>query len=355
LCMMVILSVLFVTGCQKKKVETGGLNRSLDNTDLIGPGKGKDFGFGPIGYDMDEMVKRLGTENVKKLRIGVSLTSLGSQWMVQWSDEIVDLGKKYGFSVVVLSADSDIQKQADDFKSLQSQQVDGILTYAGNASALAQTMTEVNKSGIPIVSCIGGLTPETKIAAFINVSEAGKGAMIADKIALEANGAERNILVSCASIDFPILNNRLKGFEEEAKKYPNLKIVERRLAEGSETNFLDVIKEGLLANENVDTAFGSFSWPLMGAYNAGKQLKRNLRIYGVDADEALIQLLNQGDMFQGLQVNWAGPNAYLTLFTLFRILAGEKVPYENWEPEAYAMFYTTKKDAPMVLKLLYNK
>jgi len=353
LCMMVILSAVSIIGCKGKK--TGAtLNQSLNNNDLIGRGKGKDFGFGPIGYDLDALVQRLGPEAVKKLRIGVSLTSMSTQWQIQWLDELKILADKYGFRIVALSADSDIQKQAADFKSLQSQQVDGILTYAGNALALALTMTEVNNSGIPIVSAIG-VAPEAKIAAYLNVSEEAKGAIIADMIDAESPGKERNVIVSCASIDFPVLNARSRAFEKRVnEKYPHIKI-DKRLAEGTETAFLDVIKEGLLANDKIDSVYGTFTWPVMAAYNAGKQLNRNLRIYGNDADEAVLQLMINGDMIVGLQVNFAAPNAYQSLFTLFRILGGEKIPVENWESEVYAMFYATRKEGPEIMKILYGK
>ena len=353
LCVLVFLSTLAVTGCQKK-AETGRLNQSLDNTDLIGPGKGKDYGFGAVGYDMDGLIQRLGPDNVKKLKIGVEVWGLTTQWLIQYTDECKELAKQYGFEVVILSADADIQKQADDFKSFQNMQVDGIITYLGNAAAIAQVLTEVNQT-IPIISSVGVLPPEVKIAGAINVSEEAKGAMLVDKIAEEANGAPRYILASCASIDFPVLNDRLKGFKSQISKYPNLKIVVESLAEGTETNFLDVIKEGLLAHEEVDTTFGSFSWPIMGAYNGGKQLNRKLKIYGCDADEAMLDLLIAGDMITGLQVNWPGPVAYLSLFNLFRVLGGEKIPFITYEPELYAKYFCSQKDGPKVKQILYGK
>lgn len=352
-CAAVILSITVITGCKGK--DTGsGLNQSLNNADLISDGKGKDFGFGPIGFDLDTLVDRLGRDNVKKLRIGVSMASLGTQWMDQFAEEIQSLGRQYGFDVVVLSAESNEQKQADDLKSFQSQQVDGILIYPHNPEALAQTMTEVHASGIPIVSCVA-VDPAARIAGYVNVSQEAKGAMMADHVAKDAGGAERNIMVSDAGVVFPVLNDRLKGFEDQLKKYPNLKIVEKRLAAGDAASYLDVINEGLLANDTVDVVYATFAWPILGAYNAGKQLNRNLLIYGVDADESLLQLLAAGDMITGLHAQFAGANAYTTLFTLFRYLAGEQIPYETWEADAYANLYASKENAALVMSLLYGK
>jgi hypothetical protein len=62
-----------------------------------------------------------------------------------------------------------------------------------------------------------------------------------------------------------------------------------------------------------------------------------------------------GDLIQGVHVQFANANAYTTLFLLFRVLAGEKIPYETWEAESYAMLYAGRKDAPMVMNLLYGK
>ena len=353
LCVLVVVLAVFAGCSGKKDTAVSGLKQSLDNTDLIGLDKGKDLGFGPIGYDLDALVDRLGREEVKKLRIGVSAYSMVTEWMVIWADELRALAKEYGFQIVVLSADYDPQKMAEDLKSLQGQQVDGIIAFASNAAALALPMTEIYNAGVPIV-CSVPAAPDARVSGSINVRQDGKGVRVADGVGADANGAERFVMLADVATDSPILNDRRRGFESRInEKYPNIKIVDLR-RELTETGFVDVIKEGLLANDKIDTVVGTSAVSIVAAYNAVKQLNRKVAVYGVENNEMLVRLLAEGDTVKGLHVQFANQNAYITLFCLLRAIAGEQLPPVTWEPEAYAFFYATEKEAPQVLNFLYG-
>ncbi len=322
-----------------------------DNTDLIGEGKGHDYGLGPTGFDLDALVDRIGKDEVAKLRVGISVSQQSNNWQIMWAEEFRRLAAKYGFEVTILSADNDITKQADDLKSLQSQQVDGVIIYVSNADALAAPITEIYRADIPIISALpvgrGG-----RASGAINVLQEDKGAMIADKVAEDAGGKEIYAMMMDNSNDMPILRARITGFIARAKeKYPNIHIVDER-RERSEDGWLNVAKEGLLANEDINTIVATYTLPMMGGYNAAKQLNRDIAVYGVDADEVTLKLLRDGEI-RGLHVQWPQAQAYTCLFTLFRALTGEELPEITWEPAEYAMSYATRDDAPWILDLLY--
>ena len=347
LCVIMITLPVFAGGKKDAAVE---VSKSTNNKDLIGPNLGPDYGFGPVGFDMETLIKRLGPDAVKGLKIGISVSTQSNNWQIMWANEFRNLANKYGFSVIILSADNAVEKQAQDLRDLRSQQVDGIIIYVSNANALAQPITEIFNAGIPIISALpvgqGG-----RASGAINVLQEDKGGMIADKVAEDANGQPRTVMIMDNSNDMPILRARVNGFVSQAAKYPNIRIVDER-KERTEDGWLDVAKQGLLANPNIDTIVATYTLPMMGGYNAAKQLGRRANIYGVDADEVTLKLLKDGEL-NGLHVQWPQVQAFTCLFTLLRVIGGETVPEITWEPANYAMSYARRADADKILQLLY--
>jgi ribose transport system substrate-binding protein len=348
LCVLILAGTVFAGG----KQDSGPmLNKSTNNQDLVKPGLGKDYGFGPVGFDFDALVKRLGPEAVKRLKIGISVPSLAAYWYIGWVDEAKDLAKQYGFEVVVLSGEADATKQAEDMRAFRSQQVDGIVIFAMNADALASTITEVYNSGIPIVSCVP-VAPGTKVSTSINVSQAAKGAMIADRMAQDANGQPRNVLIFDRATDIPIFRTRVQGFRDQvAAKYPNIKIIEER-RENSDDAFLNLAKESFMTKEEINVVLCPFVLPLIAAQKAAQELGRadKTYFYGIDTDEAGLLMLREGK-FTGVHIQWPKPQMATCLFNLFRVFGGEQLPEFVWESDAYAMFYASKNEADLALRI----
>jgi ABC-type sugar transport system substrate-binding protein len=325
---------------------------AANNDDLVGPGLGVDYGFGKIGFDLDTLVKRMGPDKVRGLRIGIGVNTLQNNWQLMWVDEFERLATKYGFRVSVLSANDDSVKQADDLKDFESQQVDGVILFPHSTSAASAPATALNRI-IPVVTAIPLSSSDAVVACTINVKQTAKGAMIADKVAADAKGTPVKILTIDHSDDISILNDRIKGFAEQAaKNYPNLAIVAQRY-DKTDDGWLNVAKEALLANDAITVIVASYSRPMMGGYNAAHQLGRNdIKVYGVDADEVTLKLLEEGKI-QGLHVQWPQAQAYTCLFTMLRVLNGDQLPPVVWEADSYAMSYATRDDAKKMLDILY--
>ena len=342
--LMTLFSAVFSLG-----ISSSYAAEASNNDDLVAPGLGENYGFGAIGFDMDTLVKRIGTDKVKNLRIGVSVNTQQNNWQLMWVDEFQRLSKKYGFKLSVLSADDDSVKQADDLKTLETQSVDGIIVFPHSTSAASGPVSALYGK-IPVVSAIPIL--DVKVVSTINVKQTDKGAMIADKVAEDAKGENLNVLMLSHSDDIAILKDRIDGFTASAKKYPNIKIVAERV-DKSDDGWLNVAKEALLANDNINTIVATYTRPMMGGYTAAKQLgRKDVRVYGVDADEGTLQLLEKGEI-KGLHVQWPQAQAYTCLFQMLRVLNGDKVAPVFWESPNYAMSYARQTEAKKALDLLY--
>jgi len=323
-----------------------------DNSDLLDPDKGPDLGIGPIGHDLDELVRRMGPEYVSSLKIGVSLASMSNDWFISYANEMKHFGELYGFEVKVLSAENDPVRQSNDLKSFQSQQMDGIVAHVATVDAVGTTITELHDAGIPIVNTV--LIPDyIRIAAHLNSSEWGKGAALADMLAKDAEdlGRDAYILMLGYSVEMPLLQSREDGFMARCEEFSNVHVVDLRRS-NSMDGLLNVALETMTVNEHINTVFAPFMSGMVTGVTASDQLGRNARIYGVDADEANLRLLGEGKI-HGILVNWAKVNASLALFTLLRCLNGEEVDREIWEPDNYVMGIATAENYEIFIRNLY--
>ena len=157
----VVALSLMLTGCsgggsgksssEEPASETS--DKASNNDDLLADGIGKDYGLGPVGFDLDTLVERMG-EEVSNLTIGVSSTSLTSPWVIDWCDELSKLGNEYGFEVVMLngSNNNDPTQQASDLKSMQTQQVDGVIVFCEFPDAVTPVLNELHNLSLIHIS-----------------------------------------------------------------------------------------------------------------------------------------------------------------------------------------------------------
>ncbi|MDR1246186.1 MAG: sugar ABC transporter substrate-binding protein [Clostridiales Family XIII bacterium] len=323
----------------------------VDNDDLVGSGIGYDYGLGPIGFDLDAMVDRIGRDKVKNLRLGVTVNSGIDAWPKAWGEEFNALSEKYGFTATVLYADFDSVKEADNIATFKNQQVDGIV-ISPIGPTIAQTLTELYGS-IPTVTCIP--VAGAKVNVTVDVDQEAKGRMVADRVAEDANGEERNVMLINNAADIPQFTARVEAFNAQCEeKYPNLHVV-ATVAETTVDGFLNIAKSTLTAHPEIDTIFAPYADPMMGGYNAAVQLGRtDIKLYGTDADETMLNLLKEGEIITGLHVQFAIPQADQCFFNLLRVLSGEPdVPEVSWEAGDYAMFYAKADDVDLMLHMLY--
>lgn len=335
----------------KKEAPAGDVN----NEDLMGEGKGKDYGLGPCGFDLDGLIERIGADEVKKLRIGVSVSQQVNDWQIAWAEEFRRLGDEYGIDIQVLSADDDPAKDVENMKTFAAQDVDAIIIYPKSFASASGTMSEINPT-IPVINSLGDGVTQVDVSVEENTPQALMAYTTADQMAEDANGEDRYVLVLDNSSDVFYLRERREGFKEYVEeKYPNIHVVDVRL-DKTEDGWLNQAKESMLANPEINAIFATYTLPMMGGYNAAQQLGiKDMSIYGIDANEATLDLLKAGEI-QGLYIQFPTVHAYWTLFNTLRVISGEKVePVHQDFPETspYAVYTATPDTAAEAKGILY--
>lgn len=124
------------------------------------------------------------------------------------------------------------------------------------------------------------------------------------------------------------LDQRAKGFKEEiAAKYPGLKLVADKVADGQATTALNIMTDLITANPDLKGVFAS---NLIMAQGAGQAVAENklqgkIALVGFDNDEKLVKFLGDGVIY-ALIVQDPYRMGYDGIKTALEASKGEKVP-----------------------------
>ena len=124
------------------------------------------------------------------------------------------------------------------------------------------------------------------------------------------------------------LDQRAKGFKEQiAAKYPGMKLVADKYADGMATTGLNMMTDLITANPNLRGVFAS---NLIMSQGAGQAIAENkagdtIKVVGFDSDDKLVKLLADGHL-AAIVVQDPFRMGYDGIKTALAASKGEKVP-----------------------------
>ncbi len=152
---------------------------------------------------------------------------------------------------------------------------------------------------------------------------------LADAIKAKTGKAEGEVALITALPGVGSLDQRAKGFKDTlAAKYPGIKLVSEKVADGQATTGLNIMTDLITANPNL---VGVFASNLPMAQGAGQALAENadaqkkLVLVGFDSDDKLVGLLKQG-VISALIVQDPYRMGYDGVKTALAASKGESVP-----------------------------
>ncbi len=151
---------------------------------------------------------------VSRGTIGASLLTLDNPFFKVIGDNIAAEGKKHGYDTIVVSADKDVAKQANQVKDFIVQGVVAIVLSPCQSKAIVPVIQEANAAGIPVFTVdIPCNEPGVKIVTQIATDNYG-GGKEAGQAMIEALGEAGG---KVAILHFPQAEScqlRVKGFKE---------------------------------------------------------------------------------------------------------------------------------------------
>jgi len=231
-------------------------------------------------------------EELKDVRIGLSMSTLNNPFFVYLKDMVVQEAKKQGFEVIVVDAQNDSAKQNNDVEDLIQRGVDAVLINPTDSSAISTAVQTANLVGIPVITIdrsadkgdvasliasdnvVGG-----KMAAQYIIDQLGEGAVVAELEGIPGTSAARE---------------RGEGFHSLADT--KLNVVVKQAADFDRTKGLNVMENLLQGNPNIQAVFAQNDEMALGAIEAISSSGKDILVVGFDGSADALQAIKDGKL-----------------------------------------------------------
>ena len=227
-------------------------------------------------------------------------------------------------------SESDINGQISILENAVSEKPAAIVISPTQYQALGKPIDEAAKK--TIIVGIDSAADTKAFVSFLQTDNVQGGRAAADAlataIAAKYGKPEGDVALITSLPGVGSLDQRAKGFKEEiAAKYPGLKLVADKVADGMATTALNIMTDLITANPNLRGVFAS---NLIMAQGAGQAIAENkvadkIKLVGFDSDPKLIKLLSDGTI-SALIVQDPFRMGYDGVKTALEASKGEKVP-----------------------------
>ena len=243
-------------------------------------------------------------------------------------------GKDLDVNVQELGAQSeaDINGQIGILENAVSGKPAAVVISPTQFAALGPAITEAAKQ-VKIIG-IDSAADSKSFTSFLTTDNVQGGRAAADALAAaitqQYGAAEGDIALITSLPGVGSLDQRAKGFKEQlAAKYPKLKLIADRVADGQPTTGLNIMTDLITASPNLRGVFAS---NLIMAQGAGQAIAENdlgekIKLIGFDNDERLVSFLNEG-VIAALVVQDPYRMGYDGVKTALAASKGEAVPAE---------------------------
>ncbi len=240
-------------------------------------------------------------------------------------------GKDLGVNVPELGAqsESDINGQISILENAVAEKPAAVVISPTEFKALGKPIDEAAKK-VPIIG-IDSAADSKAFTSFLTTDNVQGGRIAADGLAqaiTEKYGkAEGDVALITSLPGVGSLDQRAKGFKEEiAAKYPGLKLVADKVADGKATTALNIMTDLITANPDLRGVFAS---NLIMAQGAGQAVAENkkadtIKLVGFDNDDKLVGFLKDGTIY-ALVVQDPYRMGYDGIKTALAASKGEKV------------------------------
>lgn len=236
-----------------------------------------------------------------KARIEVIVKATTSQYWATVFDGARAASKVLGVHIDTLgaAAETDVAREVSITENAIAKHPTAIVIAATNAVALAKPIEDATAAGIPVIM-IDSSAKTDKYVTFLATNNVTGGQKAADEIAncvkARTGKPAGDVAYLTALAGAQSLNDRDKGFVEELKKYPEMKIVDHRVGNNDASKALSDSEDILTKNPNLVGIFADNELEGDGAGTAlnekGKASKVCLVSFDTSAQE--LSFLSKG-------------------------------------------------------------
>jgi len=227
--------------------------------------------------------------------VAVTVGDLGNPFFVQIAHGAEAQAKKYNPAVkfTAESSNYDVNNQTNQMDNFVSSGVNLILLNAADSKGIAPAVLRAKAAGITVVAV--DVAAEGGVDATVTSNNKQAGELDCKYVADRLKGKGQVVIVNGPPVS--AVTDRVAGFVEVIKQYPDIKIVSQdQNAGGSRDGGLRVMTDLLTAFPKIDAVFAINDPTAIGCDLAAKQAQRkDFFIVGVDGAPDVVPSLKDPD------------------------------------------------------------
>jgi len=211
------------------------------------------------------------------------------------NDAAKELGAKNGVNITIdwrTPNTEDAQVQAQRIGQAVNDGADAVLISCSDAAKVTGAINDAVGKGVPVMT-FDSDAPDSKRFAFYGANDEEAGAQVMSELSKVING-KGNVAILAGNQNAPNLQKRVKGVQDEAKKYPGIKIVGVfNHAETAQDASAEVTKD-MNAHPEITAWAMIGGWPLFATSLLTSLDPNKVKIVSVDALPEELPYIDKG-------------------------------------------------------------
>lgn len=216
--------------------------------------------------------------------IGVSLLTVQHQFYQDLRAGLEAAAKADGYELIVVSAEFDPARQANQVDEFIVQHVDAIVLCPSDSRSVGSSIVAANDAGIPVFTAdIANTSPMGEVVSHIASDNIQGGREAAKLMATAINKKGKVAILSHPEV--ASVTDRVRGFKEQLKEYSGIELVAELSADGKRDKAVRVMEDLLQSNPDLNGVFGINDDSALGALAAVEAAGKTgqVAIIGYDA------------------------------------------------------------------------
>jgi len=232
------------------------------------------------------------------LTIGVTLLTRTHPFYQDLEAGLQEAAKENGYTLLVTAGEFDVAKQKDQIQDFIVRKVDAIIVSPCDSKSIGTAIAAANAAGIPVFTAdIACLAEGVKVICHTASDNVAGGRLAAQAISQAIGGSGTVAIIDHPEVESVI--QRVKGFEEELAKSPNITVVAKLSGHGVKDQAFRTTEDILQAHPDLSAIFGINDDSALGALaaveKAGKSGK--VKIIGFDAVPEAREAIKAGKIY----------------------------------------------------------
>jgi ribose transport system substrate-binding protein len=260
----------------------------------------------------------------KRPVVGVSLLTETHTFFKELEGGLREEAAARGLDLVVVACEMDPAKQAAQIEDFVAERVSAILLAPCDSDAVGPHLAGPERAGIPVFTA-DIAARSGKVVSHV-ASDNVQGGRLAARAMAAALGDRGNVLI----IDHPTVasvQDRVRGFEDEIKQHPAIRIVGRPSADGQRAKAMSVMEDMLQAHPDLNGVFGINDDSALGALSVVESAgRKDIAIVGYDATDEAQAAMRRGSALKAEVIQHPDKIGRTAIDIIARYLKGETVP-----------------------------